>query len=82
MACDDSVDQFTATNKRSFEDENNLSAKKSRKDQICEQPEELDSSSNLLEEIRRLKQELRQRDEEISNLNKIIVALARKQGLL
>ncbi|CAA2996592.1 small RNA degrading nuclease 1-like [Olea europaea subsp. europaea] len=82
MARDDSVSQFTATNKRSLEDENNLSTKKSRKDQICEQPEELDSSSNLSEEIGRLKQELRQRDEEISNLNKIIVALARKQGLL
>ncbi|CAI9766915.1 unnamed protein product [Fraxinus pennsylvanica] len=83
MAHDDSVGQNTATNKRSFEDENNLSTrKKSRKDQICEQPEELDSSSNQSEEIGRLKQELRQRDEEISNLNKIIVALARKQGLL
>ncbi|XAR74025.1 Exoribonuclease II [Bertholletia excelsa] len=34
-----------------------------------------------LKEIERLKQELKQRDEEISNLNKILVALTRKQGL-
>ncbi|KAL2531636.1 Small RNA degrading nuclease 3 [Abeliophyllum distichum] len=85
MSCDDSVGQFTS-NKRSFEDEDNLDTlKKLRKDQISEQLEEPDSSSNQcetqLKEIERLKQELRQRDQEISSLNKIIVALARKQGL-
>lgn len=36
---------------------------------------------NHLKEIKRLKQELNQRDQEISSLNKIIVALTRKQGL-
>ncbi|CAL5321344.1 unnamed protein product [Camellia sinensis] len=49
------------------------------------QVEETTTGSNLcdghLKEIERLKQELRQRDEEISDLNKIIVALTRKQGL-
>ncbi|CAA2981945.1 small RNA degrading nuclease 1-like [Olea europaea subsp. europaea] len=85
MACDDSVDQGTLK-KRSFEDEDKLGAsKKSRKDQNCEQLEEPDLSLNKCEahskEIERLKQELRQRDQEISNLNKILVALTRKQGL-
>ncbi|CAL5391398.1 unnamed protein product [Camellia sinensis] len=49
------------------------------------QVEETTTGSNLcdghLKEIERLKQELRQRDEENSDLNKIIVALTRKQGL-
>lgn len=34
-----------------------------------------------LKEIERLKREVSQRDQEISSLNKIIVALTRKQGL-
>lgn len=36
---------------------------------------------NHLKEIERLKKEVSQRDQEISSLNKIIVALTRKQGL-
>ncbi|KAF7130539.1 hypothetical protein RHSIM_Rhsim10G0113000 [Rhododendron simsii] len=40
-----------------------------------------DVCDDHVKEIERLKQELKQRDEEISNLNKLVVALTRKQGL-
>lgn len=65
--------------KRSFEEDDtpDLVKKKLRTDQILEE----DSNQHLKEEIERLKGELSQRDKEISNLNKIIAALTRKQGL-
>lgn len=40
-----------------------------------------DVCDDHVKEIERLKQELKQRDKEISNLNKLVVALTRKQGL-
>lgn len=40
-----------------------------------------DVCDDHVKEIERLKKELKQRDEEISNLNKLVVALTRKQGL-
>ncbi|KAG5528616.1 hypothetical protein RHGRI_029338 [Rhododendron griersonianum] len=40
-----------------------------------------DVCDDHVKEIERLKQELKQRDREISNLNKLVVALTRKQGL-
>ncbi|XP_011099099.1 small RNA degrading nuclease 1 [Sesamum indicum] len=73
--------------KRSVEDDNNTAGvlKKLRTDQTSGQ---LEDSSHCrhqcethLQEIERLKGELSKRDQEISNLNKIIAALARKQGL-
>lgn len=65
--------------KRSNEEDDtpDLVKKKLRTDQILEE----DSNLHLKEEIERLKGELSQRDKEISNLNKIIAALTRKQGL-
>ncbi|XP_027078310.1 small RNA degrading nuclease 1-like isoform X1 [Coffea eugenioides] len=72
--------------KRSFEPEEALTeSKKLHTDQECRIVEEsracTEQCQSRLEEIERLKQELSQRDREISSLNKIIVALTRKQGL-
>ncbi|KAG8384340.1 hypothetical protein BUALT_Bualt04G0108000 [Buddleja alternifolia] len=80
IAHDDSVGQFTK--KRSVEDQDTPGPlKKSRTDEACEQVEDSNQREALLKENERLKRELSQRDQEISNLNKIIAALARKQGL-
>lgn len=73
---EDSVGQLTK--KRSVEDDTSGIVKKSRTDQNSAQFEECEIH---LKEIERLKGELSQRDQEISSLNKIIAALARKQGL-
>ncbi|KAL6961446.1 hypothetical protein U1Q18_039215 [Sarracenia purpurea var. burkii] len=84
MACDEFLGQVSSRKRPSqVEEETTDESKKLKSDQIVR--EQSIEGSNLcdghLEEIKRLKQELRQRDREISNLNKIIVALARKQGL-
>ncbi|KAM7516490.1 hypothetical protein LguiA_006073 [Lonicera macranthoides] len=63
--------------KRPLQDEDTLvKSKKKSKTQT-----DSDQCDSHVKEIERLKQELSQRDQEISNLNKIIAALARKQGL-
>uniref|UniRef100_A0A5B7B0D2 Exonuclease domain-containing protein n=1 Tax=Davidia involucrata TaxID=16924 RepID=A0A5B7B0D2_DAVIN len=72
--------------KRSFQVEEALDeSKKLKTDHINGEPKETQSGSNYcdghLKEIERLKKELSRRDREISNLNKIIIALTRKQGL-
>lgn len=72
--------------KRSFEPEEALDeSKKLRTEYDCNKLEETractDHCESHLKEIERLKQELSQREREISSLNKIIVALTRKQGL-
>ncbi|KAL8531844.1 hypothetical protein ACS0TY_008447 [Phlomoides rotata] len=67
--------------KRSMEDDTPNTVKKLRTDQTLGQLEDSNQCETHLKEIERLKVELSQRDEEISNLNKIITALARKQGL-
>lgn len=69
------------TKKRSVEDDTPGIVKKLRTDQTSTQLEDSNQCETHLKEIERLKRELSQRDEEISNLNKIIAALARKQGL-
>ncbi|KAL6572992.1 hypothetical protein OROHE_002468 [Orobanche hederae] len=79
---EDPVDQ--STNKRLAEDDPHGTSKKLRtKPQISGQLKDDDSNQfePHLKEIERLKRELNERDEEISNLNKIVAALARKQGL-
>ncbi|CAL5323644.1 unnamed protein product [Camellia sinensis] len=71
--------------KRSFQVEETTTSESKKLKSGQEAGEQTKAGSNLcdghLKEIERLKQELRQRDEEISDLNKIIVALTRKQGL-
>ncbi|KAL0332193.1 UNVERIFIED_CONTAM: Small RNA degrading nuclease 3 [Sesamum calycinum] len=75
------------TKKRSVEDDSNTAGilKKLRSDQTSGQLEDSSHCTNQcdthLQEIERLKGELSKRDQEISSLNKIIAALARKQGL-
>ncbi|KAA8547150.1 hypothetical protein F0562_003584 [Nyssa sinensis] len=85
MAHDDPLGQ-APLRKRSFQVEGaSDESKKLKTDQINGEPEDSKSGSNNcdghVKEIERLKQELTQRDQEISNLNKIIIALTRKQGL-
>lgn len=84
---DDSAVEQTS-NKRPADDEENsgvLKKLKADQDQASEQPVVSDTVSPqcemLMEEIERLKKELSHRDQEISSLNKFIVALARKQVL-
>ncbi|KAI3451985.1 hypothetical protein Pfo_008650 [Paulownia fortunei] len=73
------VGQFTK--KRSVEDDTPGILKKLRTGQTLGQLEDSNQCETHLKEIERLKGELSHRDQEISNLNKIIAALARKQGL-
>ncbi|CAL5366877.1 unnamed protein product [Camellia sinensis] len=74
-----------SSRKRSFQVEKTTTGESKKLKSGQEAGEQTKAGSNLcdghLKEIERLKQELRQRDEEISDLNKIIVALTRKQGL-
>ncbi|KAK6151217.1 hypothetical protein DH2020_016149 [Rehmannia glutinosa] len=67
--------------KRSVEEDTPGILKKLKTDQTSEELEDSIQCETHLKEIERLKAELNQRDQEISNLNKIIAALARKQGL-
>ncbi|KAG6421683.1 hypothetical protein SASPL_118240 [Salvia splendens] len=71
--------------KRPAEDDSLGIAKKPRTDETSIQFEDSNKCSDHcemhLKEIGRLEQELSQRETEISSLNKIIAALARKQGL-
>lgn len=72
--------------KRSFQhDEAMDDTKKPRTEDDVGKCEEIGAETNQcenhLKEIERLKREISQRDQEISSLNKIIVALTRKQGL-
>lgn len=72
--------------KRSSEDEETVrEPKKPRIEDQCAELKEAGAGCNQCEthvkEIERLKKELSHRDEEISNLNKLIVNLVRKQGL-
>lgn len=63
--------------------DNLLSNKRSAVDEIVElKKRKIDCNQcNHLTEIERLKQEIRQRDDEILNLQKILSALTRKHGL-
>ncbi|PIA27135.1 hypothetical protein AQUCO_08300076v1 [Aquilegia coerulea] len=70
---DGGVLQQCTSNKRSADVEDRDECKKPKIDSSeCENP---------LEEIKRLKKELRQREDEVANLQKIVAALTRKQGL-
>ncbi|XP_057481296.1 small RNA degrading nuclease 1-like [Actinidia eriantha] len=83
MARDDVIGQVSSM-KRSFQDEAATGeSKKLKVEQAVGEQNKggSDLCDSHLEEIERLKQELKQRDQEISSLNKIIVALTRKQGL-
>ncbi|THG04447.1 hypothetical protein TEA_008216 [Camellia sinensis var. sinensis] len=72
-----------SSRKRSFQVEKTTTGESKKLKSGQEAGEQTKAGSNLcdghLKEIERLKQELRQRDEEISDLNKIIVALTRKR---
>lgn len=88
MSRDDSSNSNNTSTKRPLQDEESLGkSKKSRKDHQGIELEKKnttvtsDQCEAHLKEIERLKQELSQRDQEIANLNKIVVALTRKQGL-
>lgn len=73
------------TKKRSAEDDTPGLVKKLRTDETLGHLEDSNNCSDHcethLEEIGKLQEELSHREKEISNLNKIIAALARKQGL-
>lgn len=76
------------TTKRSLEDEEKPLEEKSKKAKTDNHQGEEEVGANNgtecgahLAEIERLKRELKQRDEEITSLNRIIVALVRKQQL-
>ncbi|XXG44486.1 hypothetical protein AAC387_Pa01g4277 [Persea americana] len=68
---------------RKMTPDNLLSNKRSAEDEIVEHKKrKIDCNQcNHLTEIERLKQEIRQRDDEILNLQKILSALTRKHGL-
>ncbi|GER30921.1 small RNA degrading nuclease 3 [Striga asiatica] len=70
---EDDVGQLSK--KRLIEDESVGKSKKLKNEDSTNQ------CDTHLEEIKRLKKELKQRDQEISSLNKIVAALTRKQGL-
>ncbi|PIN24674.1 3'-5' exonuclease [Handroanthus impetiginosus] len=78
---DDCVGQLTKKRSAEDKDETPSVCRKLRTDQISGQLEDSNPCETHLKEIEKLKGELSQRDQEISNLNKIIVALTRKQGL-
>lgn len=82
MTRDDQLGQ-TASKKRSQEDETPVESKKLKLDQTIRGLAQTQAGSKLcddhLKEIERLKLQLSLRDQEISNLNKIIVGLTRKQ---
>lgn len=84
MTSEDFLGQVSSR-KRSFQVEETTTGESKKLKSGQEAGEQTKAGSNLcdghLKEIERLKQELRHRDEEISDLNKIIVALTRKQGL-
>ncbi|KAI7991035.1 Small RNA degrading nuclease 1 [Camellia lanceoleosa] len=84
MTSEDFLGQVSSR-KRSFQVEETTTGESKKLKSGQEAGEQTKAGSNLcdghLKEIEKLKQELRQRDEEISDLNKIIVALTRKQGL-
>lgn len=63
------------SSKRSLESVVQVKYKKSKPDPVVQEPEQKQAES----EIERLKLQLSLRDQEISNLNKIIAALTRKQ---
>lgn len=83
IVADDSDEQLTK--KRSAEDDTHGVVKKLRTDETLGQPEDSSKCSNHcgthLKKIESLEEELKQREKEIANLNKIVAALARKQGL-
>ncbi|GFQ02822.1 small rna degrading nuclease 1 [Phtheirospermum japonicum] len=67
-----------STKKRSAEDDTPGGISKKLKTEKLDDPNQCEMH---LKEIERLTKELKQRDEEISNQNKLIAALIRKQGL-
>lgn len=82
-----SKDKELTPKKRSLEDEEAaVESKKPRTEDQCTELKEVAAAGcnqceTHLKEIERLKKEVSHRDEEISNLNKLIVNLVRKQGL-
>ncbi|KZV40586.1 small RNA degrading nuclease 3-like [Dorcoceras hygrometricum] len=78
---DDSVKQLQSRKREDRDEDISGTLKKSRTDQTCGPILETDQCEVQLEEIQKLKEELNHRDQEISNLNRIIAALIRKQGL-
>ncbi|KAH6784344.1 small RNA degrading nuclease 3 [Perilla frutescens var. hirtella] len=83
IIANDSVGQLT--NKRSAEDDTNGTVKKLKTDETLGQLGDFSKCSNHcgihLKKIEILEEEISQREKEISNLNKIVAALTRKQGL-
>lgn len=78
---DDSVKQLKSKKRSNGDEDISGTLKKLRTDQTCELIQDTNQCEVHIEEIQRLKEELSHRDQEISNLNRIIVALTRKQGL-
>ncbi|XP_059632896.1 small RNA degrading nuclease 1-like isoform X2 [Cornus florida] len=86
MEHDDPISQVLSRKRTvQVEEETSSESKKLKTEQVNGEPKETMAGSNEcdghLEEIKRLKKELKQRDRRITNLNKILTALARKQGL-
>jgi RNA exonuclease 1 len=83
MAHDDPLGQISSRKRPLQVEETTAESKKLNSDRVVVEQTEAgsDACDDHVKEIKRLKQELKQRDEEISCLNKLVVALTRKQGL-
>ncbi|XP_043697235.1 small RNA degrading nuclease 1-like isoform X1 [Telopea speciosissima] len=86
MACADPSDQSTSLEKRLAQVEELINkSKKQKTDMVVTEelaePKTISDQCTHVKEIERLKQELRQKDDELHNLQKILSALTRKHGL-
>ncbi|KAJ4950403.1 hypothetical protein NE237_027235 [Protea cynaroides] len=87
MECNDPLDQSVSLSKSLAQVEELIVTSKKRKtdtvisEELPERHTNLDQCAHHVKEIERLKQELCQKDDEILNLQKILSALTRKQGL-
>ncbi|XP_052195701.1 small RNA degrading nuclease 1-like [Diospyros lotus] len=83
MARDNFLVQVPSRKRASQVEETAKESKKLKSDDVVGEQTKAGSNpcDGHLKEIERLKHELKLRDEEISNLNKLVVALTRKQGL-
>ncbi|XP_043702664.1 small RNA degrading nuclease 1-like [Telopea speciosissima] len=87
MVCAGSPDQSTSLEKKLAKVEELINKSKKRKtdmvitEELAEPKTNSDQCTNHVKEIKRLKQELCQKDDEIQNMQKILSALTRKHGL-
>ncbi|XP_043697152.1 small RNA degrading nuclease 3-like [Telopea speciosissima] len=87
MVCTNSPDQSTSLEKKLAQVEELINKSKKRKtdmvitEELAEPKTNSDQCTHHVKEIKRLKQELHQKDDEIQNMQKILSTLTRKHGL-